>query len=291
MTAGFEQASSNADPIPATAGIGLRGPYHGEFIDRRPPVAWLEAHSENYFAEDGIARGALRRIRRDYPVSLHGVGLSIGSTDPLDKEHLGRLSALVGSIEPALVSEHLSWGAVGGRHLNDLLPLPYTEEALEHMVRRVQEVQDTLKRPILIENVSSYLEFVDSAMPEHEFLAEVSRRSGCGLLLDINNIHVNAVNHGFDPVAYVDAIPPERVAEMHLAGHTARRCGERDILIDTHNTPVCGPVWALFRHAVARFGPRPTLIEWDSDFPPLQRLLREAETARSILDEAHALAA
>ena len=291
MTAGFEQASINADPIPATAGIGLRGPYHNEFIDRRPPVAWLEAHSENYFAEDGIARGALRRIRRNYPLSLHGIGLSIGSTDPLDKEHLGRLRALVESIEPALVSEHLSWGAVGGRHLNDLLPLPYTEEALKHMVRRVQEVQDTLKRPILIENVSSYLEFVDSAMPEHEFLVEVSRQSGCGLLLDINNIHVNAVNHGFDPVAYVDAIPPKRVAEMHLAGHTARRCGEREILIDTHNTPVCKPVWALFRHAVARFGPRPTLIEWDSDFPPLQRLLREAETARSILDEAHELAA
>ena len=291
MTAGFEQASINANPIPATAGIGLRGPYHNEFIDRRPQVAWLEAHSENYFAEDGIARGALRRIRRNYPLSLHGVGLSIGSTDPLDKEHLNRLHALVESIEPALVSEHLSWGAVGGRHLNDLLPLPYTEEALEHMVRRVQEVQDTLKRPILIENVSSYLEFVDSAMPEHEFLVEVSRQSGCGLLLDINNIHVNAVNHGFDPVAYVDAIPAKRVAEMHLAGHTARRCGEREILIDTHNTPVCKPVWALFRHAVARFGPRPTLIEWDSDFPPLQRLLREAETAQSILDEAHELAA
>ena len=291
MTAGFEQASINADPIPATAGIGLRGPYHNEFIDRRPPVAWLEAHSENYFAEDGIARGALRRIRRNYPVSLHGVGLSIGSADPLDKEHLGRLGALVESIEPALVSEHLSWGAVGGRHLNDLLPLPYTEEALGHMVRRVQEVQDTLKRPILIENVASYLEFAESAMPEHEFLVEVSRRSGCGLLLDINNIHVNAVNHGFDPVAYVDAIPPERVAEMHLAGHTARQCGEREILIDTHNTPACQPVWALFRHAVARLGPRPTLIEWDSDFPPLERLLREAETARSILDEAHELAA
>ena len=291
MTAGFEQASINAGPIPATAGIGLRGPYHDEFIDRRPPVAWLEAHSENYFAEDGIARGALRRIRRNYPLSLHGVGLSIGSTDPLDKEHLGRLRALVESIEPALVSEHLSWGAVGGRHLNDLLPLPYTEEALEHMVRRVQEVQDTLKRPILIENVASYLEFVDSAMPEHEFVVDVSRQSGCGLLLDINNIYVNAVNHGFDPVAYVDAIPPKRVAEMHLAGHTARRCGEREILIDTHNTPVCKPVWALFRHAVARFGPRPTLIEWDSDFPPLRRLLREAETARSILDEAHELAA
>ena len=291
MTPDVEQASINADPVPATAGIGLRGPHHTEIINQRPPIAWLEAHSENYFAEDGIARSALDQIRPNYPISLHGVGLSIGSTDPLDKDHLSRLQALVDRIEPGLVSEHLSWGAVGGRHLNDLLPLPYTEEALEHMVCRVQEVQDTLKRPILIENVSSYLEFVDSAIPEHEFLTEVSRRSGCGLLLDINNVHVNAVNHGFDPLAYLDAIPPERIAEMHLAGHTARRFGEREILIDTHNTPVCQPVWELFRHAVERFGPRPTLIEWDSDYPALERLIREAETARQILDEAHELAA
>ena len=291
MTAEAEPASINTNPIPATAGIGLRGPFHEEFISRRPAVAWLEAHSENYFATDGIARAALQRIRPNYPISLHGVGLSIGSTDPLDTGHLQRLRELVHSIEPALVSEHLSWSAVEGRHLNDLLPLPYTEDALEHMVRRIQEVQDTLKRPILVENISSYLEFVDSAMPEHEFLAAVSRRSGCGLLLDINNIHVNAVNHGFDPVAYIDAIPPQQVAEMHLAGHTAQQVGDREILIDTHNTPVCEPVWELFRYAVARLGPRPTLIEWDSDFPPLERLLQEAETARRILDEANELAA
>lgn len=282
---------TNAEPIPAVAGIGLRGAHHGEFDRGRPAVAWLEAHSENYFAADGIARGALERIRRNYPISLHGVGLSLGSTDPLDRDHLRRLGALADRIEPALVSEHLSWGAVGGRHLNDLLPLPYTEEAADHMVNRIQEVQDTLKRPILIENVSSYLEFVDSAMPEHEFLASVSRRSGCGLLLDINNIHVNAVNHGFDPVEYVDAIPPERVGEMHLAGHTARRCGDREILIDTHDTPVCGPVWKLFRYAVERLGPRPTLIEWDSGLPPLARLLEEAGAAQRILDDAHELAA
>lgn len=291
MTPAASRSSSNADPIPATAGIGLRGPYHGEIIRGRPHVAWLEAHSENYFAEDGIARGALERIRAHYPISLHGVGLSIGSTDPLDKDHLRRLRALVDCIEPALVSEHLSWGTIGGHHLNDLLPLPYTEEALEHMVRRIHEVQDALQRPILIENISSYLEFTSSAVPEHEFLVSVSQRSGCSLLLDINNIHVNAVNHGFDPVAYVDAIPPERVAEMHLAGHTSRNCGEREILIDTHNTPICEPVWELFRHAVERFGPRPTLIEWDSDYPPLETLLREAESAQRVLDQAHELAA
>lgn len=291
MTPAVSRASSNADPIPATAGIGLRGPYHGEFIRERPPVAWLEAHSENYFAEDGIARGALERIRAHYPISLHGVGLSIGSTDPLDKNHLRRLRTLVDCIEPALVSEHLSWGAIGGHHLNDLLPLPYTEEALDHMVRRIHEVQDALQRPILVENISSYLEFTASAIPEHEFLVSVSQRSGCSLLLDINNIHVNAVNHGFDPVAYVDGIPPRRVAEMHLAGHTSRNFGEREILIDTHNTPVCEPVWELFRHAVERFGPRPTLIEWDSDYPPLETLLREAAAARRVLDQAHELAA
>ena len=291
MTAALFGASQDTEPVPATAGIGLRGPYHGKFLTERPPVAWLEAHSENYFAKHGIAHAALERIRTHYPVCLHGVGLSIGSADPLDKTHLHRLRALVDRIQPSLVSEHLSWGAVGGRHLNDLLPLPYTEEALDHMTCRIQQVQDTLKRPILIENVSSYLEFVHSAMPEHEFLVAVSRSSGCGLLLDINNIYVNSVNHGFDAVAYIDAVPPERVGEIHLAGHTARKCGDREILIDTHNSPVCGPVWELFRHAVARFGPRPTLIEWDSDFPPLETLLREAASAQRILDQADELAA
>ena len=291
MTAAVPHVSRGPEPIPATAGIGLRGHYHADFIDERQPIAWLEAHSENYFAEDGIARSALERIRGDYPISLHGVGLSIGSTDPLDRDHLARLCALVDHVEPALVSEHLSWGAVGGHHLNDLLPLPYTEEALEHMVRRAQEVQEALQHRILIENVSSYCEFTASAIPEHEFLVTVSQRSGCDLLLDINNVYVNSVNHGFDAVAYINAIPPERVAEYHLAGHAARACGEREILVDTHNAPVCESVWGLFRHAVERLGRRPTLIEWDSDFPPLETLLREAEKAEHILEHARELAA
>ena len=291
MTAAVPRASRGPEPIPAAAGIGLRGHYHTDFIDERQPIAWLEAHSENYFAETSIAMDALERIRGGYPISLHGVGLSIGSTDPLDLGHLARLRALVDRVEPALVSEHLSWGAVGGRHLNDLLPLPYTDEALTHMVRRVQEVQGALKRRILIENVSSYCEFVASAIPEHEFLVAVSEQSGCDLLLDINNVHVNSVNHGFDPVAYIDAIPPERVAEIHLAGHTGRSCGGRDILVDTHNTPICDPVWSLFRYAVQRFGRRPTLIEWDSDFPPLATLLGEAAKAERILEQARELAA
>ena len=291
MNPAVPPAFRGSGPIPAAAGIGLRGPYHAQFLSERPPVVWLEAHSENYFAENGIARAALERIRADYPISLHGVGLSLGSVDPLNQDHLARLRGLVDRVEPALVSEHLSWGAVGGRHLNDLLPLPYSEEALEHMVRRVQEVQETLQRRILIENISSYLDFSGSTIPEWEFLAAVSRRSGCELLLDINNIYINSVNHGFEAAAYIGAVPPERVAEMHLAGHTARTCGEREILVDTHNAPVCGPVWALFRQAVERFGPRPTLIEWDSDFPPLATLLHEADRAQRILDQAHELAA
>lgn len=283
--------SEGPQPIPAAAGIGLRGPYHAEFLQGRPPVAWLEAHSENFFAEDGIALGVLERIRRDYPLSLHGVGLSIGSVDPLDAAHLTKLSRLIERVEPAVVSEHLCWGSIGGRHLNDLLPLPYTEEALTHMVDRIAQIQDLLGQRLLIENVSSYLEFVDSAIPEWEFLAAVAERSDCGLLLDINNIYVNAVNHGFDAGTYIEAIPADRVVEMHLAGHTVRAYGDRQILVDTHNTPVCDDVWALFEQTVSRVGVRPTLIEWDSDYPSLDTLIGEADKAQRILDRAHELAA
>jgi len=291
MTSAVPTTHVGPRPIPAAAGIGLRGPYHGQFLEDQPAVAWLEAHSENFFAEHGIALGVLERIRRDYPISLHGVGLSIGSADPVDEDHLKMLRRLTDRIEPGMVSEHLCWGSIGGRHLNDLLPLPYTEEALDHMVERIQQIQEALGREILIENVSSYLEFVSSSIPEWEFLAVVAERSGCNLLLDINNIYVNAVNHGFDAQTYVEAISPARVAEMHLAGHTVRDCGDRTILVDTHNTPVCEDVWALFEAAVRRFGARPTLIEWDSDFPPLDTLLAEADRAQRVLDRAHELAA
>ncbi len=291
MTQAVSRTSEGPEPIPATAGIGLRGPYHNQFLQEQPRVDWLEAHSENFFAADGIAIGALERIRHDYPISLHGVGLSIGSADPISEEHLGRLRRVFDRIEPGLVSEHLCWGAIGGRHLNDLLPLPYTEEALDHMVERIRRVQDALGRRLLIENVSSYLEFESSAIPEWEFLAAVAARSGCALLLDINNIYVNAVNHGFDATLYIDAIPGEDVEEMHLAGHTVRAFGDRRILVDTHNARVCPEVWTLFERAVRRFGPRPTLIEWDSDFPPLATLLDEAAQAQRILKEADELAA
>jgi len=278
-------------PIPAAAGIGLRGPHHRQFLAEKPHVSWLEVHSENFFAEHSIACGALERIREDYPLSLHGVGLSMGSVDPLQTEHLHRLRCLADRLEPGLISEHLSWGSIDGSFLNDLLPLPYTQEALDHMVRRVGQVQALLGRQILIENVSSYLDFAISAMPEWEFLSALARRSGCGILLDINNIYVNAINHGFDPNDYINYIAPQFVHEMHLAGHSVQVFQGREILIDTHDTPVCEEVWVLFEAAVRRFGTRPTLIEWDSDLPPLQTLLAEAERAQAILDEAHDLAA
>jgi len=274
-------------PLPAAAGIGLRAPHVAQVLAERPRVAWLEVHSENYYADGGPALAALDRIRRDYPLSLHGVGMSLGSADPLDRVHLDKLRRLIARTEPAAVSEHLCWSGVGGRHLNDLLPLPYTEEALALVCDRVDEIQDALGRELLVENVSSYLAFADATIPEWEFVAAVARRTGCRLLLDVNNIYVNSVNHGFDVDAYLAAIPPEAVAEIHLAGYTPRGA----LLIDTHGAPVAPPVWELYRRALGRFGPRPTLIEWDTDIPPLPVLLREAEQAQSLLEACDAVAA
>ena len=274
--------------LPLTgAGIGLRTPHVRQVRDERPAVPWLEVHSENYYADGGPALAALLRIRADYPLSLHGVGMSLGSTDPLDRTHLGKLARLIARTEPALVSEHLCWSGVGGRALNDLLPLPYTEEALAHVCARVAEVQDFLGRELLVENVSSYLAFADATIPEWEFVAAVTRRTGCKLLCDVNNIHVNAVNHSFDADVYLAALPRDAVAEIHLAGFEATDT----CLIDTHGAPVAPEVWALYRRAIARFGPVPTLIEWDTDIPPLATLLAEAATAQRILETRDALAA
>ncbi len=278
-------------PIPARAGIGLRAEHYDAVLETRPPVGWLEVHSENYFGAGGKPLDYLERIRAHYPLSLHGVGLSIGSTDPLDHRHLAKLKNLIRRFEPALVSEHLSWGSVGGRYLNDLLPLPYTEEALYHLVARVARVQDALGRSILIENPSSYLQYVESAIPEWAFLVELAERTGCGVLLDVNNVYVSARNHGFDAGAYLRAIPRHVVREIHLAGFTVNRCDDGEILIDTHNRPVWPAVWALFRQAVHRFGRIPTLIEWDTDLPELAVLVDEARRADAILEERHAQAA
>lgn len=279
------------DPIPAAAGIGLRAPHYRDLLEQRPPVGWLEVHPENYFGAGGAPLHYLEALRAHYPLSLHGVGMSLGSTDPLDRDHLRRLRALVERFEPALVSEHLSWGSVDGVHHNDLLPLPYTEEALAHFCARVTQAQEALGCTLLIENPSSYLRFRHSVIPEWEFLAEVARRTGCGLLVDVNNIHVSAMNHGFDASAYLQALPADRVGEMHLAGHTVKHLPQGDILIDDHGGVVSDPVWRLYGEAVARFGPRPTLIEWDTRIPPLATLLAEAERANRILEAPHALVA
>jgi uncharacterized protein len=268
--------------IPLRAGIGARAPHYRELLARRPDIGWLEVHSENYFGDGGQPLHMLERLRELYPLSLHGVGLSLGSADALDTAHLERLRRLVRRFEPGLVSEHLSWGAFGARHLNDLVPLPYTDEALAVVCRHVARTQEFLGRRILVENVSSCLRWRHSAIPEWEFVAEVSRRSGCGILLDVNNIHVAAHNHGFDPLRYLDAIPAEAVGEIHLAGFDDSGDG---LLIDTHGKPVADAVWALYRRAVERIGVRPTLIEWDTDLPALDVLLGEATTADGIADE------
>jgi uncharacterized protein (UPF0276 family) len=270
---------SVAADLPLRAGIGLRAQHHAEIVAHQPRVGWVEAHTENYFAPGGAQPSYLERIRARYKLSLHGVGLSLGSTDPLDPTHLREVGRLVRQFEPMLVSEHLSWSSIDGRFTNDLLPLPYTEEALNHMISRVATVQDVLGRQILIENVSSYLQFDHSTLSEWEFLAELARKSGCGILLDINNIYVSAHNHRFDALEYIQALPRQAVKEMHLAGHTVRQVGRRQILIDTHNRHVCDPVWELYAFAVRHLGRVPTLIEWDADIPPLDVLVAEAAKA------------
>ena len=273
--------------LPVAAGIGLRAPHVGYVKAQRPPVAWFEVHSENYFAEGGPAIASLERIRADYPLSLHGVGLSLGSTDPLSRAHLAKLASLIARVEPALVSEHLSWSGVGGRHFNDLFPLPCTDEAVAHVCSRVAEVQDILGRVIAVENVSSYVGFADSDIAEWEFVAAVVARTGCKLLLDVNNVYVNAVNHGFDAQTYLAAMPDDAVAEIHLAGFDARG----PCLIDTHGARVAPEVWALYRSAIERFGARPTLIEWDVDIPEFSVLETEALAATTILESRDAIAA
>lgn len=261
------------------AGIGLRTPHYQAMIETRPQVAFLEVHSENFFGDGGQPLKYLARFREDYAISTHGVGLSLGSADALDPEHLRKLKRLIDWIEPALVSEHLCWVGVEGRFLNDLLPMPYTRESLDHVVDRVGQLQDYLRRAVMIENVSSYLEFAQSCIPEWEFVREVSARSGCKILLDVNNIYVNASNHDFDATSYLDAITPGSVGEIHLAGFE----DAGDILIDTHGNAVSDEVWGLYEYAVRRFGNVPTLIEWDTDIPELEVLLGEGQKADRIL--------
>ncbi|MET0961812.1 MAG: DUF692 domain-containing protein [Noviherbaspirillum sp.] len=275
-----------AAAMPSSAGIGLRAQHYRDILSTRPPTAWFEAHSENYFGDGGQPLDYLEQVRSLYPLSLHGVGLSLGTAGELDREHLQKLKSLVTRFEPALVSEHLSWGAYAGAHLNDLLPLPYTEEALGIVSAHVRQTQDFLGRQILVENISSYLQFQDSTMAEADFIAALVADTECGILLDVNNLHVNAVNHGIDPLAYMQRIPQQAVREIHLAGF--ERAG--GMLIDTHGRRVAEPVWELFRHALERFGPTPALIEWDTDIPALSVLLEEAARAQAMLEQCHAAA-
>lgn len=273
------------EPIPASAGIGLRFQHHDAIASQRPAVPWMEVHSENYLG-GGKPLAYLTAIRRDYAISLHGVGSSLGSADGVSERHLARLKALVERIQPALVSEHLSWSAIGGKHFPDLLPLPLTEESLDVFCRNVTHVQATLGRSILVENPSSYLRYRHSTIPEWEFLATVADRTGCGILCDVNNIFVSACNHGFDPKQYLRALPVAHVEEIHVAGHRVRSLADGgEIRIDDHGSRVCDDVWALYAFAIRRFGHVPSLIEWDTDVPPLAVLLEEAAKADQIMRE------
>ncbi len=260
-------------------GVGLRTEHYDTILRDWPRVDWFEAISENFMDSGGRPLAVLEQVRRRYPVALHGVSLSIGSADPLDARYLDRLAALVERIEPAIVSDHLCWTGVDGEQLHDLLPLPFTEEAIRHVAGRVQQVQEALGRRILLENVSAYVTYEHSAMPEWEFLREVAERAGCGILLDLNNVYVNAYNHQFDPSAYLEHLPRELIGQFHVAGHTPMD----GYLFDTHSAPVIDRVWALYEDALRRWGPVTTLIEWDAEIPPWPRLAEEADTARAIL--------
>jgi uncharacterized protein len=258
-------------------GLGLRPTHYEALLSDPHPIDWLEVITENYLVPGGQPLHYLERIRARFPVAMHGVSLSIGSTDPIDREYLKAVRRLADRIEPAWISDHLCWTGVEGRNVHDLLPLPYTQEALQVVIARVSEVQETLGQRILLENVSSYLTFKASDMSEWEFLTEVAGRADCDILLDINNIYVSSVNHGFDPSRYLRAVPKERVRQFHLAGHS-----DMDgHLIDTHDHPIAAPVWTLYREAVAHFGRVPAMIERDDNIPPLAELVAELDLARA----------
>lgn len=278
----FNQAKM---PIPASAGIGLRTPHFDTVLENKPDLGWIEIHSENFFSEGGYVLHLLEKFSALYPLSVHGVGLSIGSADAIDQIHLKKLKTLVERFQPALVSEHLCWSSINSHYLNDLLPLPYTEESLQHIRDKVLIVQDTLKRPILLENISVYLEFNFSSLTEEQFITELVKQTGCGILLDVNNIYVNHINHGWNPYDYIHNIPHDAIYEIHLAGYEDRN----GYLIDTHGNYVSEPVWALYKTVIETIGQRPTLIEWDNDIPELDILLAEKHKADMVLEQYNAV--
>ncbi|MCP5361053.1 MAG: DUF692 domain-containing protein [Hyphomicrobiales bacterium] len=274
-------------PAPSLTGvgIGLRHPHFQDILDTQPEIPWLEVHPENYFFPGSSACHWLEAIRAHYPLSAHCVGLSLGSATPVDMEHLASLQGFIERYAPSLVSDHLSWSAVDGTFLPDLLPLPYTEEALTVLCRNISQVQESLNRQILIENPSSYAQFAASSIPEWEFLKEVVKRSGCGLLLDVNNVYVSCQNHGWNSDVYLEALPHEAVQELHLAGFSISIEGNDRLLIDTHSAPVTPEVWELYAQVIRKLPNVPTLIEWDKDIPPLATLLAEKQKAEAIARE------
>jgi uncharacterized protein (UPF0276 family) len=263
---------------PLGFGLGLRVDHYEAILAGNPPVDWFEVLTENYLVPGGKPLHYLMRIRERFPVAMHGVSLSIGSTAPLDREYLRQLKALAERVQPAWISDHLCWTGVAGRNTHDLLPLPYTEEALDNVVERVRTVQDFLGRRILLENVSSYVAFRDSRLSEWQFLGEIAQRADCLILLDVNNIYVSAVNHEYDPLEYLQAVPAARVQQIHLAGHE----NHGDYLVDTHDHPVPDPVWQLYTAALRRCGPVSTMIERDDHIPPLAELVAELDVARAL---------
>ncbi len=265
----------------AGAGIGLRSTHYQDILNDKAAVPWFEVLSENYFGDGGLPLHYLEQVRSDYPVTLHGVGMSLGSTDPLDFSYLARLKQLAEQIEPAWISDHLAWISAGNRYVHDLLPLPYTEEALNHFAERLLQVQDFLGCRLLIENPSSYLSYRKTDMTEWEFLQELVDKTDCDILFDVNNVYVSGTNHGFDPIEYLHALPVGRVKEIHLAGYQKHD----NYLFDTHGFRVHPPVWELYRATIEHLGPVPTLIEWDNDIPPFEKLVDEAGMAQKVLDE------
>jgi uncharacterized protein (UPF0276 family) len=259
-------------------GIGLRTKHFGRFLAERPQVDWVEAVTENFMAPGGRPIAVLDKVRAEVPVALHGVSLAIGSVDPLSETYLGELARVVERVQPAMVSDHLCWGTHRGQYVHDLLPLPYTEESLAHVVTRVSQVQDRIGRRLLLENPSAYVAFRDSTMTEWEFVAELTRRSGCGMLLDVNNVYVSSRNFGFDPVEYLLGIPVDCVGYFHLAGHTDKG----KYLLDSHDHAIPAPVWNLYKVAVRRFGRVPSLVEWDDAIPPLEDVVAESRKAAAI---------
>lgn len=259
-------------------GLGLRPPHYSDILEHKPDVDWFEVLSENYMIPGGQPLRILDQITERYPVVMHGVSLSIASTAPMNTDYLKALKTLAGRVDPKWISDHLCWTGVHGKNLHDLLPVPYTQEALDHVAKRVNQVQDYLERPLTLENVSSYVSFSSSEMDEWEFISELTKRTGCWLLFDVNNVYVSAFNHGYDPKRFIDGIPADRVVQFHVAGHEHQGTH----IIDTHDAEICDDVWELYKYALKRFGPVSTMIERDDDIPPLAELLAELDVARNI---------